>query len=146
VKGSEWKRRGHKQPDAIKFWQFPPIICVMRCISLAFLLAACGQPPGGDNSPVIPQDEASHWRMALWTMTAVHHKWPARPASEAAPAAPPPTPLPDLPREERDILRTSLEKTARCVNGRVIFDAVWGFYVPELRKGCPPPSRPLIPG
>jgi hypothetical protein len=76
----------------------------------------------------------NEWALALWAMTATHHRWPMPRAKEPVAVvrqerATPTTP----PSEERELLRQAIERLAPRFTGRLVWDPVARLYVPELK-------------
>jgi hypothetical protein len=110
----------------------------MRFLLIAAWLAA--PLLAAQDGIVAARVDESHWHIALWSMSAAHHQWPALPARDAAPVVLP-APHRELPDSERAVLIQALEKAARCTTGKLVYHAASGFYVPEFRRGCLPPSK-----
>ena len=112
---------------------------MIRFLFVAALLAA--PLVAGEEHTVAAPDDGSRWHMALWSMTAAHHQWPATVAKEAAPVQPP-APHRELSGSERAALEQALNNAARCTTGKLVYDAASGFYIPAFRRGCL--RRPVV--
>jgi hypothetical protein len=73
--------------------------------------------------------------MALWAMTATHHEWP-KPNETTAIVEPSRYQTPKLNDEERAQLEAVLKRMAKCASGKLVFDPISHFYVPEQRAEC----------
>lgn len=71
--------------------------------------------------------------LALWAMTAGHHRWemPAREPVAIGRSVETPGSTRELSADERRELKTAVERMARCATGTLRLDARDGWYVPE---------------